>query len=143
MINLLLDYQKHRRDQSDQISNLDRNNQLNAPGEFKKFLQEQARLANVSPRMIEIQEKADTTENEADAKGGGAGSEVKVKQASISLKKVNLTQLKAFLNQIEFAQFNLSVASIKVTNDDKIRGYMNVEIGVVGYLFQADSGDSG
>jgi hypothetical protein len=91
--------------------------------------------------MMEVQEKADSAESEPDGKGA-PGSEVKVKQASIALKKVNLTQLKSFLNQVEFSQYNLSVASLKVTNDDKIRGYMNVDIGVVAYLFQGE-GDGG
>jgi len=136
MVNLLLEYQKHRRDQGEQISNLERNNVLSAPGEFKRHLLEQGRSAAISPRMMEIEEKPEGSE---DGEKPGS-SDVKLKQASVTLKKVNLNQLKSFLNSIEFGQYNLSVSSLKITNDDKIRGYMNVDMGVVAYLFQSEGG---
>lgn len=128
MVNLLNEYQKHRRDQGEQIANLERNNVLSASGEFKRHLMEQGRSAAISPRMMEIEEKPEGTEDSGEK---GASSDVKLKQASVTLKKVNLNQLKAFLNNVEFGQYNLSISSIKITNDDKIRGYMNVDMGVV------------
>jgi hypothetical protein len=57
------------------------------------------------------------------------------------MQRVNLSQLKNFLNNVEFGPYNLSVSSIKITNDSKIRGYMNVDLGVVAYLFQAETGE--
>ena len=139
MVNLLTEYQKHRRDQGEQISNLERNNVLAAPGEFKKHLQEQGRSAAISPRMMEIEEKPDGAEEGGAAEAKGS-SDVKLKQASVTLKKVNLNQLKSFLNYVEFGQYNISISSLKITNDDKIRGYMNVDVGVVAYLFQSEGG---
>ena len=129
MVNLLQDFQRHRRDQSEQITQLERNNALAAQGEFKRHLLEQGRGAAISPRMMEIEEKPD---------GEGGSADVKLKQASVSLKKVNLNQLKTFLNNVEFGTYNLSISSLKISNDDKIRGYMNVDLGVVAYLFQAE-----
>ena len=133
MVNLLQDFQRHRRDQSEQITQLERNNALGAQGEFKRHLLEQGRGAAISPRMMEIEEKPD---------GEGGSADVKLKQASVSLKKVNLNQLKSFLNNVEFGTYNLSISSLKISNDDKIRGYMNVDLGVVAYLFQAEGAGS-
>lgn len=132
MVNMLLQYQKQQRDKSGQIQQLERNAQLGNPGAFKQHLLDQARSAGISARMVQAEEKPDG--GTGDEK---AGSDVKIRQASVTLQKVNLLQLKNFLSAIEFGQHNLSVSSIKVTNDDKIRGYMNVELGVVAYVFQS------
>lgn len=138
MINMLQDYQKARRDKSGQIQNLERNNLLSAAGQFKTALTEDGRSAGISPRCIQVEEKPD---GEGEAPDEPKGShDVKIKQATVSLQRVNLSQLRNFLNNVEFGTYNLSVSSIKITNDSKIRGYMNVDMGIVAYLFQTDEG---
>lgn len=136
MINMLLQYQKQQRDKSGQIQQLERNSQLAQPGAFKQHLLDQARNAGISARMVQAEEKPDGT-GSGDEKGS---SDVKIRQASVTLQRVNLSQLKSFMTSVEFGQHNLSVSSIKITNDDKIRGYMNVELGVVAYIFQSSGG---
>jgi|GEM_PF-1445827 len=135
MVDQLLQYQKNRRGQSPQIQHLERNNQLAPMGAFKQYLSDQGRNANISPRVLQIEEKEAPAEREEDAKGA---QEVRVKQAMVKIQRINLNQLKAFLQNIEFGQYNLGVSSLKITNDDKVRGYMNVEVAIVAYLFQTD-----
>ena len=134
MVTLLQQFQKNQRDKAGQIQHLERNAQLAQPGQFKEHLIVQGRAATISPRMIQVDEKSDGGEGE---EGKGA-REVKLKQATVTLERVNLMQLKNFLQNVEFGPYNLSVSSIKITNDDKIRGYMKVELGIVAYLFQTE-----
>lgn len=138
MTNLLLQYQKSRRDKSQQIKFLARNSQLSAPGQFKQHLMDIGRTSSISPRMMKIEEKGEVGTKEDDSKG--AQSEVKIKTASVTLEKVTLTQLTAFLKNIEYGQFNLQVSSIKISNDSKTRGYMTVELGLVAHLFETEEG---
>jgi len=137
MVNMLQQYQKHWRDKSQEIQHLERNSQLGPPGAFKQYLLDQGRNASISPRMLQVEEKEDPGMREEDAKGG---HEVGVKQATVKIQRVNLNQVKGFLQDLEFGPYNLSISSVKITNDDKIRGYMNVELGVIAYLFQAEEG---
>ena len=138
MINMLQQYQKQRRDKGSQIQNLELNNRLAGQGQFKQQLLEDGKNAGVSSRMMQVEEKPESEEAGEDGK---SGHDVKIKQATVSMQRVNLSQLKNFLNNIEFGPYNLSVSSIKITNDNKIRGYMNVDLGVVAYLFQAETGE--
>jgi hypothetical protein len=138
MINMLQQYQKQRRAKSGQIQNLGRNGELAAAGAFKTALVNQARSASISPRMVQVEERDESPGGEDDPK---AGHDVKLKQATVKLQRVNLTQLQAFLQIVEFGGYNLSISSLKITNDDKIRGYMNVDMGVVAYLFQTEEGE--
>jgi hypothetical protein len=126
---LLRDYQKQQREQSVEMQSLDKNSRLSAVGQFKEYLIASGRSAGISPRMIQIEERADSSEGET--------GEVKLRRASVRVEKVNLRQLKMYLQIIETGDYNLSVASMKVSNDDKIRGYMNADLTVVAYLFQA------
>lgn len=129
MVNLLLQHQKNKRDKASQIQHLDRNAQLAAPGQFKEHLLNQGRSASISQRMMQVEEKPDTGDSEP-------GRDVRMRQATVTLDRVNLNQLKGFLQNVEFGPYNLGISSLKITNDDKIRGYMKVEMGVVAYLFQ-------
>jgi hypothetical protein len=138
MINMLQQYQKQRRAKSGQIQNLGRNSELAPPGAFKQILVGQAKAASISPRMIQVEEHDDSGGGEDDPK---AGHDVKLKQATVKLQRVNLNQLQIFLQSVEFGGYNLSISSLKITNDDKIRGYMNVDMGVVAYLFQTEEGE--
>lgn len=135
MANLLQQYQKNRRDKSAQLQHLERAGQLAAPGQFKEHLVSQGRGASISHRMMQVEEKPDANDDES--KQGG---DVRIRQATVILEKVNLSQLKGFLNNVEFGPYHLGVSSIKILNDDKIRGYMRVELGVVAYLFQTEEG---
>jgi hypothetical protein len=138
MITMLQQYQKQRRSKSAQISNLGRNSQLATPGAFKQLLIDQAKSASISPRMIQVEEREDTGDREDDPKNG---HDVKLKQASVKIQRINLEQLKNFMQAVEFGGYNLSVSSLKITNDDKIRGYMNVDLALVAYLFQTEEGE--
>lgn len=137
MANLLQQYQKNRRDKSAQLSHLERSAQLASPGQFKEHLLQQGRAASISQRMMQVEEKPDAGDEAA------AGRDVRMRQATVTLEKVNLNQLKSFLNNVEFGPYQLGVSSIKITNDDKIRGYMKVELGVVAYLFETSLEEGG
>jgi hypothetical protein len=60
-----------------------------------------------------------------------------MRRATVKLQRVNLSQLKNYLHGVEFGSYSLAVSSIKIKNDEKIRGYMDVELGIVAYLFGA------
>jgi hypothetical protein len=126
MTALLRDYQKQQREQSAEMQNLDKNSRLAATGQFKEYLIAQGRGAGISPRMLQIEEKADAP---------GETSEIKIRQASVRVEKVNLRQLKIFIQNLESGEYSLGVSSMKIANDDKLRGYMNADLTVVAYLF--------
>lgn len=128
MTQLLREYQKTQREQSAELQNLDKNSRLSAAGQYKEYLIAQARAAGISPRMVQIEEKADVSEGES--------GEVKVRQAAVHVDKANLRQLKMFLQNIETGEYNLSISNLKISNDDKIRGYMNTDLTVSAYLFR-------
>jgi hypothetical protein len=126
MTALLRDYQKQQREQSAEMQNLDKNSRLAAVGQFKEYLVSQGRGAGISPRMIQIEEKADAP---------GETSEIKIRQASVHVEKVNLRQLKLFIQNLETDEYSLGISNMKIANDDKLRGYMNADLTVVAYLF--------
>jgi len=134
MVGMLLQYQTNRRAQEAQVQVLERNNQLATPDALKQLLLNEGRNANISPRLIKAEERNEAGAGDEDSKGG---PDIKVKQATVKLERVNLSQLRGFLQNVEMGPYNLSISSLKITNDDKIRGYMNVELGVVAYLFQS------
>lgn len=136
MVTLLQQHQRTQKSQSGQVAVLERNSELSASGQFKEHLVRQAQAARISARMVKVEE---TPDNPGGGEDGRTG-DVRIRQASVILEKVTLTQLTRFLNNVELGPYNLSVSSIKVTNDDKIRGYMNVEMGVVAYLFSSEAG---
>jgi len=135
MANLLQQYQKNRRDKSALLQHLDRSAQLAGPGQFKTHLLNQAKSAAISQRMMQVEEKEG---GEPDT--SKSGQDVKIRQATVVMEKINLSQLKSFLNNIEYGPYHLGISSIRISNDDKIRGYMKVELGVVAYLFQTEEG---
>lgn len=137
MANLLQQYQKNRRDKSAMLSHLERSAQLAGPGQFKTHLLNQGKQAAISQRMMQVEEKGD---GDGAPDGAKASQDVKIRQATVTLEKINLTQLKSFLNNIEYGPYHLGISSIRISNDDKIRGYMKVELGVVAYLFQSEEG---
>ncbi len=135
MIHLLQQHQQQRNLRNSELSALERNIGLTNPGQFKQLLIDQGKLSGISPRLIEVIEKTDGADADSDGK---AGSEVRIKQATVTLNKINLTQLKSFLTNVEFGQNNLGISFVKVSNDDKTRGYMKVELGILAYLFQSE-----
>jgi len=130
LVDLLQTYQRDNRDKAAKIQYLERNSVLAAAGALRQHLVDQAKAASVSPKLIEADEKAGATPPGEDGKGG----EVRIKEATVTLSRITLAQLKNFLSTVEFGQYNLSVSSLKVTNDDKLRGYMKAELGIVAYL---------
>ena len=134
MMALLRQHQKQQKEQSGELHLIERNAALAAPGSFKTQLVGIARSSGISPRMIQAEETGDSAPSEA------ASSDVQMKRATVKLQRVNLTQLRGFLQGVEFGNFSLDVASIKIKNDEKIRGYMDVEMGIVAYLFSSAAG---
>ncbi len=135
MISMLMKYQKQRRERAEQIQELERNRELSADGQLKQYLINTARTASISPRMIQVDEQNDNVGSTPDAT---SPSEIVVKRAATKIQRINLNQLTSFLQAVEFGQYGLTISSIRIMNDDKLRGYMNVEIGILAYLFQMD-----
>lgn len=135
MISMLMRYQKQRREKSAQIQELEKNKELAPPGQLRQYLINTARTASISPRMIQVDEQDDNVGTAPDLK---AASEIKVKRAATKLQRINLSQLNSFIQAVEFGQYGLTVSSIRIMNDDKLRGYMNVELGIIAYLFEVD-----
>lgn len=135
MVSNLVDYQQNLRDKSSQLQNLERNSQLNQSGAFKQYLQDQGRNASISPRMIQVEEKQEYSPVEDKKTEKTKASK---KEATVKLQKINLEQLRNFLQNIEYGNYKLEVASFKISNDDKIRGYMNVDMTVVAQLFDTE-----
>jgi hypothetical protein len=90
------------------------------------------RQTGISPRMMEATEKGEAS---ARSDEGKASTEVKIKQATVTLQKVTLPQIVNFLRNTESGQLNLNVSSMKIKADEQMRGYMNVEFQVMAYLF--------
>lgn len=132
---LLQQYQKIKRDKSQEISKLEGNAILSGPGQFKQRLLDIGRQTGISPRMMEASEKGEAS---ARSDEGKASTEVKVKQATVTLQKVTLPQILNFLRNTETGQLNLNVSSMKIKGDEQMRGYMNVEFQVMAYLFPAE-----
>lgn len=131
MISLLQRYQGEQRAQSSEIDSLERNARLAGPGEFKRYLNEQAKLAGISPRSTEVKEE----EGAVGTSNAKVSSDVRTNQATVVLMRINLAQLKNFLAALEGGMYTLSISSIRITNDDKVRGYMKAEIGIIAYSF--------
>ncbi|NBX92932.1 MAG: hypothetical protein EB120_10450 [Proteobacteria bacterium] len=128
----LQEYQKIRRDKSQLIGTLEGNSILAPPGQMKQKLMDMGRITGISPRMMSVNEAGEASARSEDGK---PSSELKIKQATVSLQKVTLTQLVNYLKNIESGQYSLSISSFKIQNDSKLRGYMNVELQVMAYLF--------
>lgn len=136
MNDMILQYQKYRRDRSDELVLLAKNSQLASPGQLKQVLLQMAGAVGISPRMIQVEERG-----EAGVGGNNSNKkDVKIKESSISLQRVNLTQLTNYLKAIEYGNYNLIVSSFELSNDDKLRGYLNAQISVMAHLFENDEG---
>lgn len=134
MISLLQQYQKESQASGGgSQTSLGGNGNLVARGSLRNHLEGQARKNKISARMMKVDEKLETKP----ASGGEKGS-VKVKRATVNLERVNLNQLVGFLQSVEHGNFDLSVSSLKITNDRQVRGYMNVDMGIVAYIVSSE-----
>ncbi|MBI4402716.1 MAG: hypothetical protein HY537_01065, partial [Deltaproteobacteria bacterium] len=103
MVALLQQHQKYRRDKSADINTLERNNQLASQGALKNHLVDLARSSAISAKLVQIEEK--------DTEGGRGDDqkpeshEPKIKQATVKMQRLNLTQLKTFLENVEFGSY--------------------------------------
>lgn len=122
-INLLQQFQKVQRNQSQAGSAAGQN--LQGPGRFKDFLIRQGQVATIAKRLIQIKE----------VPGGSGEGDIKTIRASVTLEKITLSQLKKYLSVLEFGDMGVRVSYVHVTNDEQLRGYMNVELSVVAYAF--------
>jgi len=128
MIHMVLKHQKSSESKSQQLQGLEGEKSLSAPGALKSYVITSAKLARISQRLIIVTETPATAkpaEGEEEEAGDSA-----TKQVNVKLEKVNLNQLKEFLEKLEHGRFTLSITSITINNDDKIRGYMNVNLNV-------------
>ncbi len=135
ILTMLMKYQKAQRDKSADISGLDKNRQLDQPESLKKYIIQSIQNAKISQRMAQIDEKSDVEPQTGEMKS----ADIKAKQISIKLEKITLSQLKSFLKIVEFGYYDLIISSLKIMNDEKIRGYMNVELNIIAYLFRTPS----
>jgi len=135
MTNEIQNFQRTMREKNAQIQSIQGRSNVAAPGKLKQLLLENAKAAGISPRFAEIEEKADAPA------GDDKMADIRMRQATVVLNRINLTQLKSFLSAVELGSSSLSVASVKITNDDKLRGYMKVELGVVAYILSGDGGN--
>ena len=136
MINEVQNFQRTMREKNAQIQSIQGRSPEAETGRLKAQLLENAKAAGISPRFAEIEEKPDAASDEKSA-------DIRIRQATVVLNRINLTQLKAFLTAVELGASSLSVASIKITNDDKLRGYMKAELGVVAYVIASGDGGNG
>lgn len=130
---LLQQYQKIKRDRSQEIAKIEGNSMLSGPGQLKQRLLDVARQTGISPKMTNANESGEAS---ARSDENAASTEVKIKQATITLDKVTLPQIVTFLRNTESS--NLNISSMKIRKDEKLRGYMNVELQVMVYLFPAE-----
>jgi hypothetical protein len=133
MITMLQQYQKDQRQESASLAALERSSQLASPEAFKKMIYQYAQAASISSRTVRIDERGE-------AKGDAKLSDIKVKQATVTLERINLTQLREFLANLEFKEPNVGISSISVKNDEKLRGYMSATFSIIVYLFQSEQG---
>ncbi len=142
MVSMLNAYQREQREQSGDIRLIERNAALAGSGSLKNYLVKQGRAATISARLIQADETDEGGGGE-DGEGTAPKSDIQMKRATVKLQRVNLTQLKNFLQSVEFGSYSLDVSSIKIQNDTKLRGYMDVELGIVAYLFGGSGGAGG
>jgi hypothetical protein len=132
---LLQNYQKVQRDKSQEIQGFERNAALSNPGQLRQRLLDIGRTTGISPKMMDAKERDEASARTEESK---PSTELKIKQASVSLQKVNLTQLVNYLKNVESGDFNLNVSALKIKKDAQMRGYMNVELEVIATIFAAE-----
>jgi len=129
---LLQQYQKIQRDKSQEIQGFEQNAALSTPGQLKQRLLDIGRTTGISPKMMEATERDEASARTEDGK---PSSELKIKHATVTIQKANLTQLVNFLKTVEGGDYNLNVSSLKVETDKTLRGYMNVDLQVMATIF--------
>lgn len=86
-------------------------------GGLKELVNELARSASISPRLVETTEKPPV-------QGDGPST----KSASVRMQRVTLSQWVSFLKAVEGGNRPISISRLRAVNDDKLRGYMTVEL---------------
>lgn len=132
MVNEIQAYQRTMRDKLGRLQALQSVSSFGGEGQLKAHLTGIARSSAISPRMMEVTEQGEDTL---------AGA--KVRKALVKLQRMTLTQWVGFLRSIETAPQRVSPTSLKAKNDEKLRGYMQVEIGVVAPMLGDSSGAEG
>lgn len=136
MSNMILQYQKYRRDRSEDLALLSKNTELSSPGQLKLVLLQTSAGAGISPRMIKVEERG-----EAGVRGDNTNKkEFKIKESTVEIQRITLTQLTSYLKALEYGKYNLIISAMKIRNDEKLRGYLNVDLTVSAYLFEGDEG---
>lgn len=120
-------YQKTSRDKADELSEIERSAGLSAPGQLKQKLLDVGRLAGISPKLIQAEERG---EGSFPATPGKPNTEQKFKKATVSLEKMTLPQILNYIKNVESGPESITISSLKIRSDEKLRGYMGVDIEV-------------
>lgn len=128
MLSILAKYEAQKSDSSSANDSVQRNTELLRANALKNFIMGQARIAKISTRSIEVDERMGGSAEEP----GGPKS----KMATVKLQRVNLDQLLEFVKGIEFGIYSIGISSVKIDNDEKYRGYMNAEFSMVAHLLE-------
>lgn len=120
MVNEIQAYQRTMREKLARLQAIQSVSSFGGEGQLKAHLTGIARGVSISPRMIEVVEQGE------DQMAGA-----KVRKAQVKLQRMTLSQWVGFVRGLERAPQRVSLVSLKATNDEKLRGYMQVEIGVV------------
>lgn len=131
---VLIRYQKTLQDKAADLRDIESGSNLNEPGKLKQKLSDLGRFSGISAKLIQANEQGVQTSPSS----GKAGSERRFKKAQITLEKVTLPQIIKYINNVESSRDALSIASLKINSDEKLRGYMGVVLEVHAQLFNRE-----
>lgn len=132
---VLIRYQKTLQDKASELREIEGGDNLSAPGKLKQKLLDLGRFAGISPKLIQTAEEGVQT---VPATAGKTGGERKYKKATVTLEKVTLPQIIKYINSVESSPDTLSIASLRLSSDEKLRGYMGVNLEVHAQIFNQE-----
>ena len=100
--------------------------------DLRQVVMDAARMAHFPPQSVIVEPLP------ADAPPGpGLTSGSSTPSSQIRIERMNLLQLKMFLQRLELGPQRFAVERIQIANDDKVRGFMRVDIR--GHLYGAQA----
>lgn len=117
-------YQKTIRDKAQQLQDVELGSNFQGPGQLKQKLSDLGRFSGISPKLIKVEEKAQGTNN--------------FKMVNVTMEKVNLSQIVNYIKSIESDKGTLTISSLRIRSDEKLRGYMVVDLEVKAQLIQRE-----
>lgn len=131
---VLVRYQKTLQDKAADLRDIESGGNLNEPGKLKQKLSDLGRFSGISAKLIQADEQGIQTSPPL----GKTGSERRFKKAQVTLEKVTLPQIIKYINSVESSRDALSIASLKINSDEKLRGYMGVVLEVHAQVFNRE-----